>query len=135
MKTWMLIDILFINHFARSYCEKNVKARPGFSITLRRYIISVSLWLWWCFLVIIIMITITSVREKQRHKDISMWRKWHVFSHTLCVKWKLKTSINVVEFVQFILVSHQNACRHTVHCLVPGRVINMHYSHSEFTTK
>ena len=33
----MLIDILFINHFKRSYREKNVKARPGFSIALRYF--------------------------------------------------------------------------------------------------
>ena len=31
----MLIDILFINHFTRSYRDKNVKARLGFSIAIR----------------------------------------------------------------------------------------------------
>ena len=28
------MNILFINHFARSYREKNVKARPGFRFAL-----------------------------------------------------------------------------------------------------
>ena len=66
----MLIDILFINHFTRSYREKNVKARPGFSIALRcLHYISQSLIIL-MFLVMTIRITRTSVRKKQRHINI-----------------------------------------------------------------
>lgn len=68
----MLIDILFINHFRRSYRDKNVKARPGFSITLRylHYISQSLILIILMFLVMIIRINMTSMRKNQRHINI-----------------------------------------------------------------